>query len=398
MIKMLIVEDSVSEREILNKYVDWRLIDIKIVGCAANGLQGLELARKTDPDIILTDAKMDIMDGITMAKKIREDNQRVQIVFLSSHDDFELAQEAITIHAAAYLTKPADEFTLLKAIKQTADRCHQNEQAFLRRTGSEQLTRQALLYKVLSGTCTDRDRQLIQQELPWVMQAPCMLYMIAFDSETPVTPAVMTALARLKNQYGIQISNCCIVGVTLQEEFQEGEIQRLISNASPGCFFKITVTPALHDFSSVSFQFFELLKKNLIQSSQPASYNRSSAGKNTSKQEIVDMVKQWIEEHFSEEITVQIIARELHFTPNYISTIFKAVCGQSISNYLMSVRIEHAIGLMGREELTINQISLMCGYENVTYFYIQFKKVKNMTPAEYRKQLTGGRYEMDPSV
>ena len=110
------------------------------------------------------------------------------------------------------------------------------------------------------------------------------------------------------------------------------------------------------------------------------------------------MVKQWIEEHFSEEITVQIIARELHFTPNYISTIFKAVCGQSISNYLMSVRIEHAIGLMGREELTINQISLMCGYENVTYFYIQFKKVKNMTPAEYRKQLTGGRYEMDPSV
>ena len=69
MIKMLIVEDSVSEREILNKYVDWRLIDIKIVGCAANGLQGLELARKTDPDIILTDVKMDIMDGITMAKK-----------------------------------------------------------------------------------------------------------------------------------------------------------------------------------------------------------------------------------------------------------------------------------------------------------------------------------------
>lgn len=69
MIKMLIVEDSVSEREILSKYVNWRLIDIEIVGCAANGLQGLELARKNFPDIILTDVKMDIMDGITMAKK-----------------------------------------------------------------------------------------------------------------------------------------------------------------------------------------------------------------------------------------------------------------------------------------------------------------------------------------
>jgi two-component system response regulator YesN len=398
MIKMLIVEDSVSEREILSKYVNWRLIDIEIVGCAANGLQGLELARKNFPDIILTDVKMDIMDGITMAKKIREENPHVQIVFLSSYDDFEYAQEAITINAAAYLTKPADEFTLLKTIKQTADKCQRNKEAFLHDSSSEQLTHQALLYKVLSGTYTDSDRQLIEQKFPWITQGAYMLYMIAFDTETPVPPDIMRRLLQLPKQYCIQISNCCIVGIALQSAFREQDLQAQINRQAASAFFRITVTPAISDLPSVSQKFFELLKKSLIQTSDSVDSCRTVPAKKWSKQDIVDMVKQFIDQHFAEEISVQIIARELHFTPNYISTVFKAVCGKSISAYLMDVRIGHAIQLMQQTDLTINEISLMCGYENVTYFYIQFKKAKNATPAEYRKQLIGGCYEMDSSI
>ncbi|WP_337960832.1 response regulator [Caloramator sp. mosi_1] len=69
MFKVIIVEDEDIIRNGLLLTVDWLSIDCTIVGTASNGLEGLNIIRSQKPDIVITDIKMPIMDGIEMLKK-----------------------------------------------------------------------------------------------------------------------------------------------------------------------------------------------------------------------------------------------------------------------------------------------------------------------------------------
>ena len=106
MLKMIVIEDESFERSSIINYVDWSIISVEVIGEAANGSQGLSLALDLKPDIILTDVKMPVMDGIEMARQIRAKLSEVKIIFVSSYDDFEYARQAIDLNISAYLMIP----------------------------------------------------------------------------------------------------------------------------------------------------------------------------------------------------------------------------------------------------------------------------------------------------
>ncbi|MEG1640716.1 MAG: response regulator, partial [Ruthenibacterium sp.] len=60
----------------------------ELVGIASNGQEGLALFHSTQPDLILTDIKMPVMDGLALLRAVRETNQSVQIVLLTAFSDF----------------------------------------------------------------------------------------------------------------------------------------------------------------------------------------------------------------------------------------------------------------------------------------------------------------------
>lgn len=71
MYKLLIVEDEIWEREGLVDFIDWRQLNIQIVGTASNGIQGLKMAKLHQPDIIITDIRMPILDGLELSKRVK---------------------------------------------------------------------------------------------------------------------------------------------------------------------------------------------------------------------------------------------------------------------------------------------------------------------------------------
>ncbi|MEG1446598.1 MAG: response regulator [Ruthenibacterium sp.] len=77
----------------------------ELVGIANNGQEGLALFHSTQPDLILTDIKMPVMDGLALLRAVRETNQSVQIVLLTAFSDFDLAREALRYGANEYLLK-----------------------------------------------------------------------------------------------------------------------------------------------------------------------------------------------------------------------------------------------------------------------------------------------------
>ncbi len=118
---LLLVDDSVFDREGLARRVDWGSLDIELVGTAENGEEGASLARALHPDIVLTDIVMPRMDGLEMAERIRMDQPDVRLVFMSSYDEFEYARTAVDLGADSYIMKPVVPEELALVLRRTCD-------------------------------------------------------------------------------------------------------------------------------------------------------------------------------------------------------------------------------------------------------------------------------------
>ncbi|WP_419029219.1 response regulator, partial [Eisenbergiella tayi] len=89
MYKVLLVDDERLELNTLKNYVDWTKLGIGTVYTANNGLQALETAEFKKPDIVFTDIRMPVMDGIEFARQLREKDKRVKIIFLTGYDEMD---------------------------------------------------------------------------------------------------------------------------------------------------------------------------------------------------------------------------------------------------------------------------------------------------------------------
>lgn len=118
MIRVLLVDDQVvvceGLRVILNADPD-----IDVVGVAHNGVQALDVIATTQPDLVLMDLKMPVMNGIHATKAIRRDHPDIKILVLTTYDDDEWVFDAIRAGAAGYLLKDSRREDILAAIKGT---------------------------------------------------------------------------------------------------------------------------------------------------------------------------------------------------------------------------------------------------------------------------------------
>lgn len=122
MLKVLIVEDEEMIRKGIVLTVDWAALDCVVVGEAANGLEGLEAARRLEPSLIITDLKMPQMDGIEMLRTLRAEGCNAYVIILTAYDNFSYAQSALRLGAVDYLLKPFHDGDLENAVNRFRSR------------------------------------------------------------------------------------------------------------------------------------------------------------------------------------------------------------------------------------------------------------------------------------
>lgn len=119
MIKVLIVDDHEMVRLGLSTYIGVQP-DLEVVDQAENGQEGVEMALKDRPDIILMDLVMPVKDGIEATKEILKAWPQARIIILTSFIDDAKVYPAMEAGAASYILKTATAEEIAKAIRQTA--------------------------------------------------------------------------------------------------------------------------------------------------------------------------------------------------------------------------------------------------------------------------------------
>ena len=98
----------------------------------------------------------------------------------------------------------------------------------------------------------------------------------------------------------------------------------------------------------------------------------------------VERVRQYIQEHFCEEISLESIAVACGMSKYYLCHVFKENMGVSVFNYLIWLRMEEARRLLATTTLKVSQVGSRVGYADPNYFITAFKKQEGVTPTEYR--------------
>ena len=145
-IRVLVVDDEPLVRRGVAQGVDWAALSCEVVGEAANGEEGLAMARRLAPDLIITDIRMPRMDGIEMMNALRGEGCRARCVVLTAHSDFEYARSALLFGADDYLLKPFRDEELTHAVLRACGRLREAAPAQEERPEATGYVREAMDY------------------------------------------------------------------------------------------------------------------------------------------------------------------------------------------------------------------------------------------------------------
>lgn len=111
-LRVLLVDDEIMIREGFKRLFDWEAHDCEVIGEAADGMEALNQIDVLNPDIVIMDINIPIMNGLKVIKLSRMKHQEIAFVIVSGYDDFSYCREALRLQITDYILKPVnyDEF------------------------------------------------------------------------------------------------------------------------------------------------------------------------------------------------------------------------------------------------------------------------------------------------
>ncbi|GAE87703.1 response regulator [Acetivibrio straminisolvens] len=121
MLKMIIADDEQIILDGIKESIDWKSYDIEVAGTARNGIEALKLVNSTEADILVTDIRMPGLSGLELVKEIRKARQDIRIILISAYEEFEFAQEAISLGVQSYISKPLKKQKIVDEVSKARD-------------------------------------------------------------------------------------------------------------------------------------------------------------------------------------------------------------------------------------------------------------------------------------
>lgn len=398
MYKMIVAEDELLVRIGIRSMVDWELLGMEIVAEVTNGQSAWEQYCELRPDIVLTDIRMPLMDGIGLIEKIRQMDGAVPIIVLSCLDDFHTVQSTLKLGITDYihkLTMTREEMNnaLLKAKKQL-DGNH-------RPSVPRIMPVEEVFSQYINGTINYK--QFVKNLNNRPPEPPLCAVLLALDNYDALK-------SKSRDDSGAQIERnvmnifrqaldlrklglwCAMGGgkffFTVNESSINGITDRLRSLLD--MYLETTATlyfsPDLLDPADLPAAYKRLLQINetgeLLKKSRLKGLNDMSP--ELSRE--ICLIRDYIWINYAQMLNTQSITEVIQYSPNYLSSMFKKSIGMGLADYIQYVRLEMSKRLLRDTAYSIMEISEQTGFHFESYFTKCFKTYTGITPSEYRKK------------
>ena len=375
MYKVLFAEDELLVRLGLQNSIPWSKYEMEVAALADNGMEAYRLFEEIHPDILITDLRMEGMDGLELVKRVREIDKECAIVVISCLNDFETLRKLIPYNINAYVLKASisiDE--VCNVLEQTKEYLISIGRTAKKVIPDLEKTEDIISKYLLGDT-------VISLEDDFEIFEHLLLFSLEEENKDKINNLAMDFIYELVNRQipgemlvPLKDKEFCVFYRSTEKKMDE-RIKRI--NNSIGDFlgvrFKITHSSRrkaenLKDwFDRAYVQQYEI---NIDENSGKALIQKSI---------------EYMQEHFRESLTLTDISRTIGLSVSYFSYLFKQETGKNYIEYLNEIRLLATMkDLMNTDEKVV-VVAQKNGFQNLEYFSRYFKKQTGESPARWRK-------------
>ena len=397
MYKVCLVDDEKLELNLLKNHVNWESLGVKEVFTASNGQKALELVRTHTPDIVFTDIRMPVMDGIEFAKRLRElersrgmRRSAIKVIFLTGYDDMELIRKAFRLAASDYILKPFLVEDIEKAVGEIINSL--NQENISSHPGGKDVPFQvgdAIFYQEEEKRTSPESLSFERRKKEFSEEEYRNLRLLRRDIVSCLSRGDRDGTGEKLREYyeacsrgtaGIFRDGAVCLCYQINEELvAENEdlfrcrqdlvdrgktIFRLVEEAGNAA----GIIMCMDEYVNGLLEWFCSLKED-------GNYR------------VIAFVEDYIGKHYMEPVSAEEMAEKIGLSPGYMRSIFKSGKGMTVNAYLSEYRLEKACSLLKNTSSGVGRIGRLVGYDNVSYFCSIFQKRYGKTPNEWRRGL-----------
>lgn len=379
MYTVLVADDEKLERDLIRFLLTrdfsgrFRILE------AAHGEEALNLIRQEKVDILLTDVQMPFLSGIELARGARLLTPDMEILFFSGFDDFEYVKNALLLRAVNYILKPVnpEEFHQIisdilsqldsRVITFNKSTSYYNE-SFYDRPGRDRPGRDARpgaeekpAQPYENAPSALRSDQMLLENISLAISLKRPDQLDALVEELILRCADSTSHSPIYIRHtAISLLQIVIAAIpSLSDADFEAAAE------------KIYTLRHFSDIRETILHYTTLLTDSLHQEVDGANYS-------------VLLVKQYIAEHYGEDLTLNLLAEQVYLSPNYLSNMFTKVTGCSLHKYIKLLRMKKAREFLTGSNMKIVDICRAVGYPTPSYFIKTFQQMYGVTPSAFR--------------
>ncbi len=165
MYNVLIVDDEPRICAGLSVFIDWESVSFRVLNTAGNGQEALQEMKKNRYNLVITDIRMAMVDGLELIKTIHAQNPKVRVLIISGYNDFEYAREAIAYGVRGYLLKPVNSDELLNSVLRIKEELDKENDNILKNREINYLSRDKFLFDLANGVLCQKDIGAKHKEL-----------------------------------------------------------------------------------------------------------------------------------------------------------------------------------------------------------------------------------------
>lgn len=352
MYKIILIDDDADTLAAIAGHFSWGEMGMELVATAENGIAGLQAIEEQKPDIVVIDIRMPGMDGLSVIQQVRQQELYPYFIIISAYADFEYAQTALRLFVCDYLLKPFSpddlEAALAKAVKELELRIPER---VLLRYGFPLLGSAAQRYPAQHEKAITENLYAARKEVLGAALNAFVTQAFAHNNREDALACVSklySVIVQPLVERGRYLSGTPLEGVRWESKDLAGSVHQFLAGILEETYALLHSEPTTN----------------------PA----------------IIAAQDYIHGHLLDKLTLDVVARAVHITPNYLSSLFTKTLGVSFVGYVNQLRVGQAQELLKDPRTDPSRVAEQVGFSDGKYFTQVFKQRTGYTPQQYRRR------------